>query len=462
VLETHERPLKLIIESYRSLAGPTEEFFDEDAKWLLSKRLQAYHSLLARDLAGVVNFVSSEATRGIPVHFSLEPGLADLYDLKQTIMVFLERASSLCHPESPQSILIAFLKELIRSEGAFSSGGLPFPRALRIQTLRYFVSLLLDPESIPSFYDVDHLDELDLIICSRYLCGSGERSRYRVAIALLGALCEVEPGKLAGNSALMKQVLLETLGDDPLFRRARVEGIPSWPQNFLPNVDEEFTEVNATRDYHKYLQLTTAYSQAQRQECGTYSNRPLSLIRGYERDHHAMLRLLVSLKNTGQLTPQDNVLVIGPRHRDEIVFFREYLGLTRTIGLDLFEDPKFIIKGDMHNIGVTPGFFKLIYTAACLDYSYYARKVIDEMARAVARPGFILIADGAGYVGGPTPLARSDHNNVETLRRMFYKHNFDTLLYDEGRSPAPNNYVRFPCLGIRLHDDQPERETLRW
>lgn len=96
--------------------------------------------------------------------------------------------------------------------------------------------------------------------------------------------------------------------------------------------------------------------------------------------------------------------------------------------------------------------FKLVYSAACLCYAWSARVVVEEIARVCTRPGYVFVLDGGERVHGPTPSARTDHKNAETLRRFFHRHRFRTWVCDDGRSPAIDVYRTHFALASELTD----------
>ena len=168
------------------------------------------------------------------------------------------------------------------------------------------------------------------------------------------------------------------------------------------------------------------------------------------------MRSLVQLIADGELTREDEVLLIGPRHIDEVVFFRKTLGLPRTVGLDLFKYGRNeILAGDMHRMPFESNRFKLVYCAGTLSYAYDVRRVIEEMARVARRPAYLFLVDAAGRKAGPDALGRSDVIGIDTLVGMFHQHAFQVLARDPGRSLAPDAYENEPCLALRLTGGQP-------
>jgi hypothetical protein len=231
--------------------------------------------------------------------------------------------------------------------------------------------------------------------------------------------------------------------------------------NVIPDMAEEFISLRAESDPRRFLEINREYSRRQAASQGLWDNRELSLLRGYERNHHLLLRKLLDLIQDGELTKDDEVLLVGPRHVDEVAFFRQRLGFRRTIGLDLFPFGRDqILAGDMHDMPFESNRFRLVYCAGTLSYSYNVRHVIREISRTAKRPAFVFLIDAAGRKAGPDALGRSDVVCVDTLISMFYEHSFDVLAKDAGRSLVPDQYDNEPCLVMRLNEKHAERRAL--
>jgi len=178
---------------------------------------------------------------------------------------------------------------------------------------------------------------------------------------------------------------------------------------------------------------------------------PLSLLLGYEQDHHLMLRHLVGWTVDGGVGAADDVLVIGPRHRDEIHFFRQQLGLPRTIGLDLFDAPADGIEsGDMHAMKYATGQFRLIYTCSTLSYSYDIRRAVSEILRVLKRPGYVIISDAAGRNRGVDAMGRTDPVSADSLVGCFFDAPFSVEFHDGGRTPYRDQVRHWPSVGLKI------------
>jgi hypothetical protein len=217
----------------------------------------------------------------------------------------------------------------------------------------------------------------------------------------------------------------------------------------IPDLHDELIQLRGRQNPSRFLEIGREYSQRQRRDVGTWGQR-LSFLCGYEREHHRMLRTLVDLIGDGSLGPQDEVLVIGPRHRDEMHFFRNHLGLVKTIGLDLFDSKEDGIQaGDMHAMPFAAQRFKLIYVCATLTYSYDIRKCVSEMLRVLKRPGYVMISDSAGRKNGVDALGRTDWRSADAVVGSFYQAKLSVLFRDEGRPPTRDNRT-WPCVGLRI------------
>jgi ubiquinone/menaquinone biosynthesis C-methylase UbiE len=106
----------------------------------------------------------------------------------------------------------------------------------------------------------------------------------------------------------------------------------------------------------------------------------------------------------------------------------------------------------MHDMPFGPNRFKLVFCAGALSCSYSARQVIDEIARVLKRPGYILVIDAAGRHKGPDALGRSDVVSIQTLIGLFYRYQYEVIAKDPGRSLVPERYENEPCLALRLSE----------
>jgi hypothetical protein len=124
-------------------------------------------------------------------------------------------------------------------------------------------------------------------------------------------------------------------------------------------------------------------------------------------------------KLRGWLDANTPSLSIGPRWVTEIDFFREILGLTGHIGLDLFSNDESLVKvGDMHHMPFPDRYFQLVFIKNTVDKSYQVRQLVAELIR-VTRPGGIVIVDQICGYGECSPLTRTDIQKSENLLRLF-------------------------------------------
>lgn len=297
----------------------------------------------------------------------------------------------------------------------------------------------------PRFYDYDYLDDIVGIVEGRYCgdegsCTAGHSGTVRALCALVGV----------GDRQKLPDALHALLGDEHGYVPPRGD-VHAHVRNVLPDLADEFVRLKAETNPARFLEIGREYSRRQARAQGLYDNRELALLRGYERNHQLMLRTIVGLVDRGEVSARDEVLLVGPRYIDEVVFFRKFLGLPRTVGLDLFDYGKDeILGGDMHHMPFEDDRFRLVFCAGTLSYAYSARRVLNEMARVLRRPGYLVLIDAAGRVRGPDALGRSDVTGIDTLIGMLYEHRFEVLAKDSGRSLAPDNYINEPCLAVRF------------
>lgn len=314
------------------------------------------------------------------------------------------------------------------------------PEGERASLLRSYLRRLIDPDVVPAFYDFDHLDDLPEIIRSRYYANATDGKKKETAsYMLLGAMLNKKTSEdRVGDDC--RQALGDTSEFVPL-----VETI-----HHVRGIQETFTRFGPISEIgcNQYVEGNRQYSLAQKGG-RVMDTRDVSLFRGFEADHHLLLRTIIELIRNERIRANDPVLIVGPRYRDEVVFFRSFLGLREAVGLDLIEDPGYVLKGDMHRMDFPDGSFSMVYCAGTLSYSYNARVVVEEFARILRRPGFVVITD-AGSRPCVTNFARSDIRNCETLRRLFYRHPHRILAWDEGRTPAPAQYLKYPSLVLEL------------
>jgi hypothetical protein len=124
-------------------------------------------------------------------------------------------------------------------------------------------------------------------------------------------------------------------------------------------------------------------------------------------------------KMTGRLNPLQPSLSVGPRWLKEIAFFRQVVGLSQHVGLDLFsDDPALVVAGDMHGMPFEDNHFHFMFVKNTVDKSYNVRKLVTELLR-VARPGATIVIDQICAYGVCSPLNRTDIQSAQNLLRLF-------------------------------------------
>src|SRR3954454_7692013 len=160
--------------------------------------------------------------------------------------------------------------------------------------------------------------------------------------------------------------------------------------------------------------------------------------------------LIIELRETGVLDAGEPALTIGPRWVGEIHYFRERLGLTGTIGLDLFTHDEDLVKvGDMHSMPFEDDTFGLIYQRNTFDKSYDIRAALRECVR-VLRDGGVLISDDCyAYTDGVSELSRTSIKHNRQLLRVI-RDNVGEVLYD-AEAPTDVTWIqRVGQLAVRI------------
>lgn len=300
----------------------------------------------------------------------------------------------------------------------------------RMLLLGIILDQIIKPELIPHFYDYDYIDDLENIVESEYtLLHEAGSTRGQVFMRALTML--VDFGS-SNHEQTLVQKLKNYLGKDHLYVPKRTQH-DAFLKKSKPHIHDALVGIKAEDNLQKFLAINKEYSGEQLARQGKTDSRQISLLRGYEQNNHLLLRTLIGLIRDGKISKNDEVLIIGPRYVDEIVFFRKHLGLTKTIGLDLCKNEN-VVEGDMHAMPFEKGRFKLVYMCNTLCYSYNARKVIDEISRVLVRPGYAFIIDHGTYYAGAGVIGRSDVMNAEALVGLFYKNSINVLAQDNGKS----------------------------
>jgi hypothetical protein len=307
---------------------------------------------------------------------------------------------------------------------------------------------ILDIGRNPRFFEFDHLDDIEEALQARYSVGDlASVERGRVLIRALRALLRCEAP--AEHAALPGRLKAE-LGDYSRYVPARGEAHDN-VRAVIPDLFAEFCSIRGADSPDRFLEINREYSARQHDSVGEWDSRDLSLLREYERDHHALLRNVVRLIREGRIGSDDEILILGPRHVNEMEFFRRHLGLRKTIGLDLFESDKGrILSGDMHRMPFEARRFKLVYMCNTLTYAYNARKVIREICRVTTSPGYAMVIDSGTRISGPDPLGRSDLMSADALVRCFHPRPYRAIVKDSGKSLAPEWYREQPCVLLEL------------
>lgn len=160
-----------------------------------------------------------------------------------------------------------------------------------------------------------------------------------------------------------------------------------------------------------------------------------------------LIRELVTRNVIGADEP---ALTIGPRWTGEIVYFREQLGLSNAIGLDLFSNNESLVKiGDMHDMPFADSTFALVYQRNTFNKSYDIRKAIEECVR-VLRDGGVLVTDDCyDYTDGVSELARTNIKHNDGVLRVLDGH-VGEVLYDRETDTDEDWISRVGQLAVKI------------
>lgn len=327
------------------------------------------------------------------------------------------------------------LKRMRRPEGvAFQSTLRPEGPADQI------LGRLLDRDELIDRFDATYLDDLHLILEEVHGVTEGN-ARSHALWPDLEALwaCGSRPAD-AFRIADLRTVLLEEAGVD--------EG--RWTPKHAPAEEQRRQKYVRARAFRKAA--TTRLTGAEDRDAA------VTAINDLQRDYSAEVNkgkraleftelardetgdpwspLIKELRDAGTISTDERHLTIGPRWTGEIHYFRDGLGLPKTIGLDLFtNDPELVTVGDMHEMPFEDSTFGLVYQRNTFDKSYDIRRALQECVR-VLRDGGVLITDDCyDYVHGVSQLARTNVKHNRQMLRVLSEHVGD-VLYD--KEPVSN------------------------
>ncbi|MEM0952363.1 MAG: methyltransferase domain-containing protein [Cyanobacteria bacterium P01_H01_bin.74] len=309
----------------------------------------------------------------------------------------------------------------------------------------------------PRVYDLDWLSEIVPLLKSRY-CDNYGQPLTNLSDGLLTALwltTDTQCQETATSPVVLDklpQALQQLLQNSTDFQPERKK----LSHNFaavIPEYSEEFEALNAIENPKRFTEICgLAFERINTATNASFENRDISLIYGYENNHHLLLRRFIDLIATNQLTPDDSVLVLGPRYPDEIDFFRKNLGLKNTIGLDLLKcTPDKIIQGDMHRMPFADRTFKLIYGANVFEYAYDLRQLAKELIRVTVPSGFVSGICRRSSAWLPCPTGRTDVVSIEALLALFYQTKNTIVAADPGLTTHPEKTGIFPSFLLKIN-----------
>jgi SAM-dependent methyltransferase len=137
----------------------------------------------------------------------------------------------------------------------------------------------------------------------------------------------------------------------------------------------------------------------------------------------------------GTLVRDAQVICIGNRWAGEILYFRNTLGLTRTMGVDLIStNPELVIAADMHHLPFADGSVKMVFTRGTINKSYDVRLFAKELLRVLTKDGFLIIETPGPFGWGVTRLGLTDVKSWKNLLRLF-RGNVGRIIYADSMEP---------------------------
>lgn len=122
----------------------------------------------------------------------------------------------------------------------------------------------------------------------------------------------------------------------------------------------------------------------------------------------------------GYLRPDDPVISLGNRWIGEISYFRENVGLKKTLGVDLFtNNPDLVVAADMHKLPFEDGSIKLVFNRGLINKSYDVRVLVKEVMRVLTDDGMFIVETPGPYDFGVSRLGCTDIKSARNLLRLF-------------------------------------------
>ncbi len=324
-----------------------------------------------------------------------------------------------------------------------------------IDYIKCVLNQVLENELLVYGYQYDFIDDIVPILKSRYLKrnGTSDDNKSAKIIQTLWVLTESSLSEAFEAVELtLSSKLKLILGDNHTYTPSTPFKEPD--DSFYQEHQTEYQQLITLKDKDDTKKVVSIWENVFEDLNKNMSKNPedrnISLIHGYENNHHLLLRTIIALMKTGALKPEDPVLILGPRFVDEILFLREYVGLANTIGLDLRDEGGLIFKGDMHNMPFEDNHFKLIYGANVFEYAHTMRTVINEIVRVLQKPGYAMgILRSVRNTPNMPPIG-TDISTPEAAVNMFYSTPHTVIAMDEGYADTSEFKDRFPSFAVKI------------
>jgi SAM-dependent methyltransferase len=156
----------------------------------------------------------------------------------------------------------------------------------------------------------------------------------------------------------------------------------------------------------------------------------------------------------GTLARDDQVVCIGNRWIGEILYFRQTLGLVKTVGVDLISNnPELVIAADMHHLPFKDESIKMVFTRGTINKSYDVRLFAKELVRVLKQDGLLAIETPGPFGYGVTRLGLTDVKSWNNVLRLFHR-KIGRIIYRDAMEPYAYQAAAKKLLRIFIQLDK--------
>ena len=139
---------------------------------------------------------------------------------------------------------------------------------------------------------------------------------------------------------------------------------------------------------------------------------------------------------SGKLKKEEKAVCIGPRWAGEILYFRNNIGLSNAIGVDLLPSrPELIMAADMHKLPFEGNSVALVFCRSTIDKSYDSRLLAQEIRRVLKPDGYVIVESIGPNPHGVNPVGRTDVKTSANLLKLF-KGVTGRVIYQRDQPPS--------------------------